>query len=64
MNAEYSFEILMYKIVTWPFKINHVNMILIIHYRKEDQIDKLKGKNMQKMQKGSNLKKRLKALWK
>lgn len=37
-------------------------MILIIHYRKEDQIDKLKGKNMQKMQKGSNLKKRLKAL--
>lgn len=37
-------------------------MILIIHYRKEDQIDKLKGKNMQKMQKGNNLKKRLKAL--
>ena len=64
MNAEYSFENLMYKIVTWPFKINHVNMILIIHYRKEDQIDKLKGKNMQKMQKGNNLKKKLKALWK
>lgn len=34
----------------------------MVHYRKEDQIDKLKEKNMQKMQKGNNLKKRLKAL--
>lgn len=36
-------------------------MIIVVHYRKEDQIDKLKGKNMQKMPKESNLKKRLKA---
>lgn len=37
-------------------------MILMVHYRKEDQIDKLKGKNMQKMERGNNLKKKLKAL--
>lgn len=36
-------------------------MILMVHYRKEDQIDKLKGKNMQKMERENNLKKRSKA---
>lgn len=37
-------------------------MILMVHYRKEDQIVKLKEKNMQKTQKGNNLKKRSKDL--
>lgn len=37
-------------------------MTLMVHYRKEDQIDKLKGKSMQKMEKGNNLRKRLKVL--
>lgn len=32
--------------------------ILVVHYRKEDQIDKLKGKSMQKMQKEGSVRKR------
>lgn len=34
----------------------------MVHYRKEDQIDKLKEKNMQKMQRENSLKRRSKAL--